>query len=74
MSVSRPLNGQHTDTDKEEKKKEKKKKKRTEEKQKRNRKRTDAEKILLFPSAGKIGHKIKITIHNDRLHIIRYKS
>jgi hypothetical protein len=48
LSVSRPLNGQHTDTDKEEKKKEKKKKKRTEEKQKENRCRKNSS----FPVCG----------------------
>jgi ribosomal protein L12E/L44/L45/RPP1/RPP2 len=53
LSVSRPLNGQHTDTDKEEKKKEKKKKKRTEE----NR-REQMQKIFSFSRLrGKLGIK-----------------
>ena len=73
LSTDCPQNGQMVDTDKEEEREEETDKE-TDGEQKRNRKRTDAENFLFFPSAGKIGHKIKITLHNDRLHIIRYKS
>jgi hypothetical protein len=53
LSVSRPLNGQHTDTDKEEKKK----KKRTEE-NRRETEREQMQKIFSFSRLrGKLGIK-----------------